>query len=480
MVFALVAAPLLFAALALALPSQRLRPWLLPACGATHLGLVLAALRAPQAPVVDGWLALDDLGRLLLPFVSLLFFLASIYAPGYLALRSERKNRFFVAGLMAVLGGMSLVILAQHPGLLWLAMETNTLATAPLIYFNKNPRSIEATWKYLLVGSVGIALSLLGTFFLAYGALTAGLDTSLFFKDLIREAPHISKPWLHAAFVLLFVGYGTKMGLAPMHTWKPDAYGEAPGLVGVILAGGLTSCAFLAVLRSFQICAAAGDARFAQEILVVAGLFSMGVAGAFMVRQRDYKRMLAYSSVEHMGILVLGVGLGSAGVLGAMLHLLNNGFTKGVLFLCAGNINRAYGSRLTGDVAGVLRRLPVTGGLLLAGFFAITGSPPFAPFVSEFAIVRAAMSSERYLVGGLFLAAMLVVFLGMGATVLDLVLGEPTRSPHAAKESPLGISLLTVGPPAAFMSLVLLLGLYLPPPVAALVRNAAAFVSVTP
>ncbi len=480
MALALIVAPLLFAALALAVPSQRVRPWLLPACGATHLALTFAALRAPHGVAFGGWLALDDLGRLLLPFVSLLFFLASLYAPAYLALRAERKNRVFVAGLLAVLGVMTLIIEAQHPGLLWLAMETNTLATAPLIYFNKNPRSIEATWKYLLIGSVGIALSLLGTFFLAYGALTAGIDSSLFFKDLIRQAPHISRPWLHAAFVLLFVGYGTKMGLAPMHTWKPDAYGEAPGLVGVILAGGLTSCAFLAVLRSFQICAAAGDARFAQEILVAAGLFSMAVAAAFMVRQRDYKRMLAYSSVEHMGILVLGVGLGSAGVLGAMLHLLNNGFTKGVLFLCAGNINRAYGSRLTGEVTGVLRRLPWTGALFLAGFFAITGSPPFAPFVSEFAILRAAMGSERYLVGGLFLAAMLVVFLGMGATVFDLVLGEAARAPEPRREGARGTSLLTVGPPAAFMALVLLLGLYLPPPVAELVRNAAAFISVTP
>ena len=478
----LIAAPLFFAALALAVPSQRFRPLILPVCGAVHLGLVVVALRAPAVAAFEGWLALDDLGRLFLAFVSVLFFLTSIYAPGYLALRSERDNRVFTAGLMGVLGVMSLIIEAQHPGLIWLATEANALATAPLIYFNRSKGSIEATWKYLLIGSVGIAVALLGTFFLAYGALGANLGPSLFFKDLIQQAPQISRPWLRAAFVLLFIGYGTKMGLAPMHTWKPDAYGEAPGLVGVILAGGLTSCAFLAVLRFFRICAAAGDAGFAREIMVAVGLFSMAVAGVFVIRQHDYKRMLAYSSVEHMGILVLGVGLGGAGVFGALLHLVNNGLTKGVLFLTAGNIHQAFRSKRTDEVSGALRRLPVSGTLLLVGFFAITGSPPFAPFLSEFAILRAAMSGERYLVGALFLAAMFVVFLGMGATVLDLLQGEPTptRASDLSPDRALKDRWVTVASPLAFMALVLLLGLWLPPPLARMVHNAAAFVDGAP
>src|SRR6266478_7430831 len=192
--------------------------------------------------------------------------------------------------------GTSLIVEAQHLGLMWVALEATTLASAPLIHYNHHARSIEATWKYLLIGSVGIALALLGTFFLAYAALRAGLGSSLFFGDLIREAPGLSLPWLHAAFVLLFVGYGTKMGLAPMHTWKPDAYGEAPGLVGALLAGGLTNCAFLAILRFVQICNAAGEGAFARHLLVAMGLVSMAVAGVFMAGQRDYKRMLAYSS----------------------------------------------------------------------------------------------------------------------------------------------------------------------------------------
>jgi hydrogenase-4 component F len=476
MAIALVVVPLIFAAAAAAMPSQRWRPWLLPACAAAHVALTLAALRSQDVAAIGGWLKLDDLGRLVLPLVSVLFFACSLYAPGYLALRRERSNRVFVPCLLFFLAMNSLIVESQHLGLMWVAIEATTLAAAPLLYFNHNARSIEATWKYLLIGSVGIALALFGTFFLAYAALRAGLGTSLFFADLVREAPRLSRPWLHAAFVLLFVGYGTKMGLAPMHTWKPDAYGEAPGIVGTLLAGALTSCAFLALLRFYQIVAAGGEAAFARQLMIGIGLLSMAVASVFMARQRDYKRMLAYSSVEHMGILVLGVGIGGAGVYGALLHLVNNAITKGVLFLSAGNIHRAYGSKSIDDVRGALRRLPFSGALFLAGFFAVTGSPPFAPFLSEFTIVRAAMTSGHAVVGGLFLVMLAIVFIGMGGAVLAVTQGEPPPSEPEGFHDRFG----TVAPIALLMAVVVLLGVYVPAPLNALLRNAAAFVDVKP
>jgi len=474
MALALVLVPLAFAACAAAMPWQRWRPWLLPVCGAAHLVLTFVALGRPDVAAIGAWLKLDDLGRLVLAVVSVLFFACSLYAPGYLALRTERSNRVFVPCLLVFLAMTSLIVESQHLGLMWVAIEATTLASAPLLHFNHNARSIEATWKYLLIGSVGIALALLGTFFLAYAALRAGLGSSLFFGDLVREAPRLSRPWLHAAFVLLFVGYGTKMGLAPMHTWKPDAYGEAPGIVGTLLAGALTSCAFLALLRFFQIVAAGGEAAFARQLMIGIGLFSMAVAGVFMARQRDYKRMLAYSSVEHMGILVLGVGIGGLGVFGALLHLVNNAVTKGVLFLSAGNIHRAYGSKSIEDVRGALRRLPFSGALFLAGFFAVTGSPPFAPFLSEFTILRAAMTSGHALVGALFLVMLAIVFIGMGGAVLAVVQGEPPeREPDGFRDR-----VGTVAPIVILMAIVLLLGVYLPAPVSRLVHNAAAFVDL--
>ncbi len=474
MIYLLILFPLLMAAAAFALPSDRRRAWLLPVGGLGQLGLVMAAIvqsgSGPELTGLGGWLLLDALGKVILGFITVLFFLCSLYAPGYLALRSDHPNRIFCANLFAALAMMTLVTLSYHLGLLWVAMEATTLLSAPAIYFNQNARSLEATWKYLLIGSVGIALALFGSFFLAYASLKAGLESTLVFDQLIAVAPQLSPAWLHAAFVLLFIGYGTKMGLAPMHTWKPDAYGEAPSIVGTLLAGGVTSCAFLAILRVYQICRAGSEAEFAREIMIFIGLLSMAVAAVFMIRQRDFKRMLAYSSVEHMGILVLGVGIGGLAVYGALLHLINNGLTKGVLFLSGGSIHRAYGSKVTDDVQGALKRVPLSGALFLAGFLAITGSPPFGPFVSEFIIVNAAIGSGQFLAGGLFLLLLGVVFIGMGTTVLTVVQGDP---PAHIRDNGYRDTLGMAGPAVLFMALVLFLGLYVPPPLASLLRDAA-------
>ena len=475
MLFALVLLPLALGGIAFAMPSPRLRPWLVPVGGTGHALLTLHFLTQPSSSALNGWLVLDPLSKVVLGFLSLLYLLCSFYVPGYLALRPERKNSVFCAALLAFLATMSLMVLSHHLGLMWVAIEGATLSSAPLLYFNRSQRSIEATWKYLMIGSVGVALALFGSFFLAYSALHGGLGSSLLFEDLIKDAPRLSKPWLHSAFVILLVGYGTKMGLAPMHTWKPDAYGEAPGLVGALLAGGLTNCAFLAILRFLQICSAAGEGAFARQLLVAMGLLSMAVAGVFMAGQRDYKRMLAYSSVEHMGILVFGIGIGGLGTFGALLHLVNNGLGKGLLFLSAGNIHRAYGSKLTDDVSGALRLVPISGALFLAGFFAITGSPPFGPFMSEFTILAAAVNDGRFVAAGLFLLMLAIVFLGMGATVLRIVQGEPSA---AAKARGYKEGVLTVGPVVAFLVLVLLMGVYIPPPVNTLLRNAASFLEL--
>jgi hydrogenase-4 component F len=475
MLLAIVLVPLALAALTFVSPRPRWRPWLVVAGALAHATLTALVLRGPPESAFRGWLVLDPLAKVVLGFVSLLYLLCALYVPAYLALRPARSNRGICTALLGFLAMMSLIVLAHHLGLMWVAIEATTLSSAPLLYFNRNRRSLEATWKYLLIGSVGIALALFGSFFLAYSALHGGMGSSLLFEDLVREAPRLSKPWLHSAFVLLLVGYGTKMGLAPMHTWKPDAYGEAPGLVGALLAGGLTNCAFLAVLRFLQICNAAGESHFARSLLVAVGLFSMAVAGVFMARQRDYKRMLAYSSVEHMGILVFGVGLGGLGTFGALLHLINNGLGKGVLFLSAGNIHRAYGSKLTDDVSGAIRYLPASGVLFLGGFFAITGSPPFGPFLSEFTILNAAFQGGRFVAAGLFLLMLAVVFVGMGATVLQVVQGE---AKPAVSARPYREHFFTVAPPVVLLALVLVLGVYVPPPLDRALREAAAFLEL--
>jgi hydrogenase-4 component F len=474
MLAALILLPLLFAAIALALPSDRARPWLLPLGSGLHLALLLHLAVAGEP---GRWLAFDPLARLVLGVVSLLFFGCSLYAVGYLRYRVDRGNRVMVPCLLIFLSGVTVAALAQHLGLLWLAVETATLASAPLIYYNRNRLSIEATWRYLLTCSVGIALAMLGILFVAYAALHGGGAVSLHLDDLLTGAHSLSRPWLHAGFVFLLVGFGAKMGLAPLHSWKPDAYGEAPGLVGALLAGGLTSVSFLAILRGTQIMAAAGELAVARQGLVILGVASLLLAAVFMVRQPDVKRLLAYSSVEHMGILALGVGIGGLAAFGALLHLVNNALTKGVMFLAVGNIQRAYSSKRLGEVHGALRRVPLSAGLFLAGFLAITGAPPFGPFLSELTVLRGLFAGGHALLGGLFLLLLAIVFFGMGGTVLSVTQGE---EPAGLPDSGYRDSLLMVGPPLCFLLLVLLLGVWLPEPLAALLREAAALVEATP
>jgi hydrogenase-4 component F len=482
--------PLLLGLLAAALPSNRARPTLLPVAAACHLAATLSAVfswpfkSGGEGGLALSWLGLDAPGKLVLLLVSVLFFCCSLYCVGYLRYRLERSNRVFVACLLGFLSAASLAAWSRHLGLTWVAIEATTLSTAPLIYFNRSKRSIEATWKYLLVCSVGIALALLGTFFLAYSAIAAGLPVSLMNDDLARAAAGLSRPWLRAAFVLILVGYGTKMGLAPMHTWKPDAYGEAPGVVGAIFAGGVTSCAFLAFLRVDRVCACAGEGAWSSRLLLVMGLFSMAIAALFMIAQRDFKRMLAYGSVEHAGILAAALGfgggalgLGSGALYGGMLQLVAGGLAKGLLFLSAGNIHRAYASKSTDEARGAMRRLPLSGALFVAGFLATTGSPPFGPFIGLFSILSSAVAGGRGLAAALFGLLLLAVFAGMGRTALAVAQGRP---PTEAAASSYRDGFLTTAPALILLALVLLLGLWIPVPLESLMRDAASFMQAAP
>jgi hydrogenase-4 component F len=473
----LIIIPLLGAGLAMIAPSDRWRPWLLPAVSVTHFVVTIAMVSRTEHGTTFLGLAIDPVSRLFVTFISLLFLLCSLYAPAYLRLRQERANRIFCSCLLAGLAMMNLVILSHHFGLMWVAMEATTLVTAPCIYFNHNPRSLEATWKYLLVGSVGIAVALLGSFFLAFSMIEASLVPTLLLDDLIGNAPALSLPWLHASFVLLTVGYGTKMGLAPMHTWKPDAYGEAPGIIGALLAGGLTSCAFLCVLRCYHIAHLAHEDLFAQRILLFFGLLSMTIAAVFMIRQKDIKRCLAYSSVEHMGMLALGVALGGTALTGSLWHVVHNGICKAGLFMATGNIHRAYGSKSTDDVKGVLRRLPGTGAMLLIGFFAITGSPLFGPFVSEYQMLTGAFATGHVWVGMTFLVLLVLIFFGMGSTLIGCALGP---APSEPENNGFHDNFAMVAPIAVCMLLTFVLGVYGPPFLTEWVDNAAVFLQTTP
>jgi hydrogenase-4 component F len=485
MILALLLIPTVAGAAAFFLRPVGPRRAILTVTALTHAILTGATWSVEPSAALGDWLGLDALGRIFLTITSLLFLAAALYAVGYLRREGHGERKDFAEGflfdnapeatftgcLLLFLAAMTLVTVSQAFGLLWVAVEATTLASAPLIYFHRHHRSLEAAWKYLLICSVGIALALLGNFFLAVAAADhSATAVRLVLPDLLARAGDLRVPWLKAAVILFLVGYGTKMGLAPLHTWLPDAHSEAPSVVSALLSGALLNCAFLGIIRVQQVCTAAGQGAFGQELLVVFGLLSMAVAAVFIPGQNDYKRMLAYSSVEHMGILTLGIGLGAAGAFGGVLHTVNHALTKAMLFLVAGNILTAYRSKSADDVRGVIRVLPASGILWVAGLFAITGSPPFGCFLSEFTILKAALDQGRAGVAIAYLTFLAVVFVGMATTMLGMAQGRPAeRCMVPAKREPL----LGVAPAAALAALALVLGVYVPPSLRAAIEQAA-------
>lgn len=464
-VLALLGVPVVLGATAWAVPSARLRMALLWLAAALHLSLVGAAWVTPAPAVPGGWLALDALGLLVLTTVSLVFAVVAVYATAYLEGDRAAGERVFVGCLFGFLVSATLVALAHHLALMWIGMETTTLSMAPLVFYRRNRRSLEAVWKYLMLSSVGIALALFGTFFLA---ASQGAGRPLVLEDLLGGAAHLEPGLLRSAFVFLLVGYGTKMGLAPLHAWKPDTYGEAPSLVAGLMAGALTSCAFLGLARATEVMAAAGQLRFAQPPLLALGLVSLALSAGFMVLQSDLKRLFAYSSVEHMGLLAIALGIGGMGAWGASLHLVVNGLVKVAMFLAVGNVVRLSQTSDAGSTRGLLRRAPWTSVLLFAGLFAVTGSPPFGLFVSEFAILGAVFHAGHTALAVLVVALLSIVFVAMARMLLRVVFSDADPGAPPLVEKP-----ALVAGPVAMAVLVLFLGLYLPPPLRAVLAEAA-------
>ena len=459
--YLLILIPMAGAAIAAVWRGDRTRPWLLPITATVHVVVSFWMLLDPPAVADGAWIGFDPLARAMLPAVSVLFLCCAIYGVKYLAVRTERPNRVFVACLLAVLGLLSAGHQARHLGLLWIATEAVTLAAVPLLHFNGTPRAFEATWKYLLVGGTGIALSLLGSFCLGYASLHGGGSGDLTFVGLTAHGPGLSRPWVLTAWVLLLAGYGTKMGLAPMHTWKPDAYGEAPAIVGAVLAGGVTTVAFVALLRIRAVVAAAGEGMVVDRTVLLIGLFSMLVAALFLLGTRDFKRMLAYSSVEHMGILAIGAALGTAGVWAAIFHVWNNSLTKGALFLSAGNIRRAAGARTMDEVGGMAALTPRSAAIFVTGMFAVTACPPFGPFFSELRILRAAFANGQAWAAAVFLGCLLFVFFGITRVVFGIVDGRPRTAARTVRDrfpETVGV----IAPPLLLLACSLWLGLATP------------------
>jgi len=449
--YAILAVPAAAGVLAGVLRWRLLLAWLAVGANAAALGLGIAlAVQTDQHRTVhalDGAIRADALSAFMVVVIGVISLLASVQAVRYLeaeviAGRCEARH----ASLFIVLGQlfvtcMLAAVLAANLGGVWVAVEATTIATTFLVGHRRTDRALEASWKYVLICSVGIALAFLGTVFVYFAALQVpGHPTGasvLDWTSLMAASHHLNPAVMRLAMALLVLGYGTKVGLAPMHSWLPDAHSQAPAPVSALMSGVLLTVAFYALLRFKAIADGALGPSYVRVLLVIVGLASLLVAASLLLSQRDYKRMLAYHSIEHMGLIALGAAAGTTVAIAAvLLHILGHGLAKAVLFLASGEILLVEGTSEIDKVAALVARRPLLGGIFGFGLVALLGLPPFSLFVSELNMIRGEITVGLGWAAGLSLAAMAVIFAAVMAHGRHLLLGgtdtsrNPVRTPR--------------------------------------------------
>jgi hydrogenase-4 component F len=424
-------------------------------------GVAVTVMQEGSLTALDGLLRADALSAWMVGLVGLVAALAAIEAPRQVPFGAD--GRFYPL-LHLFTFTMLLAVTTDDVGLMWVAIEGTTLASVFLVNFERSRPSLEASYKYLLICSVGVAIAFVGTVLVYFADVQQFGDEpyALRWTTLRRLAPGLPPQVIELAFVFLLVGYGTKAGLAPMHTWLPDAHSEAPAPVSALMSGVLLSVGLYAVLRFKTVADLAAGPAFAGRLLVVIGLASLGVAAAFLWAPRNYKRMLAYSSIEHVGVVCLGLGFGGPlGVTGAILHIANHALAKSVLFLLTGRIRAAYGTAEIPGISGLLTAMPLTGRGFLIAMLALMGLPPFGLFVSEVMIFTAGFQTGHLVASALGLALLVVAFAGLLRVTHRMLYGPtPARTLESAHWS----ATLALG---AALLLLVLTGLAWPPGLAA-------------
>jgi len=386
----------------------------------------------------------------------------------------DRGRVFRIFGSLFTLA-MLIAVTINNVALMWVAIEATTIVSAILIPLHRSKASVEASWKYILIGSVGIALAFAGTVlaYFDFVSLLGRRHDALNWTLLMDVAPTLHPDVLRLAFVFLLVGYGTKAGLAPMHTWLPDAHSEAPAPLSAMMSGVLLAVAQYAIIRWKAVVDAAGGPAFTNRVLMALGLLSIGIGALSLVRQQNYKRLLAYSSVEHSGLICLGLTFGPAGVFASLLHLLNHALAKSMSFLLAGRVLARYTSAEVDRVSGLVRTMPATGPLFAAGVLALMGLPPFGLFLSEFLLFRAGFTSGHPVATSAAMLLAGVGFVGLAGHLARMLHG-PAPDGVAAGErewwmlAPLAVSLVAM----------IALGLLLPDIVARLLGRIAETISI--
>lgn len=433
-------------------------------------GLVLALQVFRSGPVraVGGALYVDPLGALLLGVIVVVGWCAALYSVGYLRHDIAHGHvprdqlGWYYLGFHGFLWTMLVTGVVNNLGLLWVGIEATTIVSALLVGFYRTPAALEAAWKYLILCTVGIAFALFGVLLTYYAALQAfGPGATLDWTALHIGAARLDPNVMKLAFAFIVVGFGTKAGFAPLHTWLPDAHSQAPSPISALLSGVLLNYSVYGILRFHLVVSGTSlGSEFSSRLLLGFGLLSVAVAVPFVLVQTDIKRLLAYSSIEHIGLVAVAIGFGGPlGVYAGLLHLVNHALTKALLFFIAGDLVQRYGTRHLRAIRGVVTSVPLVGSLLLVGAFAIAGLPPFGIFVSELGIVAAGFRMGYWPVAVLLVALLTLLFAGIFHHAAAMAFGPPGRRPPSVKLSRGNVAILSL-PVAGFT----LLGLYVPPP----------------
>jgi hydrogenase-4 component F len=469
------------AAVACAIGPARVAPAVTVASGIASLGLVMALVpgvaRSDQTELT--YLRADAISVIFLLATAFLYAAVAVYAVGYVNRHGHDDHyiRRFHAGFNLFAWAMLAAPLMSSLALLWIAVEITTIVSALLVALDNTERAAEAAWKYVLIASAGLGLALLATILAYYaGSQVLGEHFDLAIEPMIAAGPKLPHTPLMLAFALATLGYGTKVGLFPVHTWLPDAHSEAPTPVSALLSGALLATSFYAILRFYQITARSVGSAFPRDMLLAFGIASLLLASLYVFGQRDVKRLLAYSSVEHMGILAIGVSFGAPVALaGVMLHVLAHAAAKGNAFMGAGVLTVKYGTKRIAGIHGGLRLLPWSGPLFLLAILALSALPPSGIFRSEFQIVGGGLASGGYAPAAILIVLVTMAFFGLSASATSMLLSRPARSLGAAAAfEPGEPSRWMVVPVLAGMAVLIILGVHPPGELTDLIARAVA------
>lgn len=453
----------------------------------------LAAAHGTAVTGLRGLLAVDGLGALIVWLVSLVGTTAAVYSWGYMGRTAHEhpsRLRLYYASYNLFVFAMLAIPMVVEPTLVWIFVELTTLTSALLVSFENTRAALEAAWKYVALSLIGAAIALLG-FLVLFSALRAAGGEAYTWQGLIEAAPRMPPALLKAAFVLIVVGLGTKVGLVPLHTWLPDAHSQAPSPICALLSGIETTSVLYVILRMLPVLDAAALTAL-RDWMVVFGLISVGAAAFLLLQVRDYKRLFAFSTVEHMGIILVAAGLASqAAHYGAMYQIVTHAVTKSFCFFAAGAAVLTVTTRDIASVRGLIRTSPAAGASLLLGGLAIAGAPPLAVFLSEFLILKAGLAEGRFVTVGLLTLFIAIAFFGVLLHVNRMVFGRAldvtnttaaaSNQPSHATPHPDGSAVAALGLPRSCTAillvagaLVVVLGVYMPSPLQQLLRMASA------